>query len=87
MRTSASLSQDELVREVIRLRGDPASSQQLGHDLCWHYPELWSLLPVLTDPIPTVPAWPEFLRGCIRYRQALDEQLPAAPRMHDEYEG
>jgi hypothetical protein len=23
-----------------------------------------------------VPDWPQFLRGCIRYRQSLDEQLP-----------
>jgi hypothetical protein len=23
-----------------------------------------------------VPAWPAFMRGCVRYRQSLDEQLP-----------
>jgi hypothetical protein len=27
-----------------------------------------------------VPEWPEFLRGCVRYRQSLDEQAPNAPR-------
>ncbi|HYV66162.1 MAG TPA: hypothetical protein VE964_07955 [Myxococcales bacterium] len=26
-------------------------------------------------------------RGCIRYRQSLDEQLPDAPRTTEEYEG
>jgi hypothetical protein len=29
--------------------------------------------------LPAVPAWPIFLRGCVRYRQSLDEQLPNAP--------
>jgi hypothetical protein len=84
----ASLSHDELVREVLRLReGIRRHRDSSGHDVCWHHPELWGLLPEITDPIPTVPEWPQFLRGCIRYRQTLDEQLPAAPRTHDEYEG
>jgi hypothetical protein len=26
------------------------------------------------------------MRGCIRYRQSLDEQLPAAPRIRRELE-
>lgn len=83
----ASLSHDELVREVLRLReGIRRHRDSSGHDVCWHHPELWGLLPEITDPIPTVPEWPQFLRGCIRYRQTLDEQLPAAPRTHDEYE-
>lgn len=30
---------------------------------------------------------PEFLRGCVRYRQSLDEQLPAAPRSGAPYAG
>ncbi len=36
--------------------------------------------------MPTVPSWPEFLRGCLRYRQSLDEQLPNAPRSDAPYE-
>ncbi|MGZ4137540.1 MAG: hypothetical protein ACXVPX_08220 [Actinomycetota bacterium] len=84
----ASLSHDELAREVLRLReGIRRHRDSSGHDVCWHHPELWGLLPEITDPIPTVPEWPQFLRGCIRYRQTLDEQLYAAPRTHDEYEG
>jgi len=43
-----------------------------GHDLCWHHPKLWSLLPEKTDPGIMVPDWPEFLRGCIQYRQSLE---------------
>jgi hypothetical protein len=84
----ATLSREELIREVMRLReGIRRHRDSSGHDLCWHHPELWGLLPETTDPIPAVPAWPQFLRGCVRYRQTLDEQLPTAPRVQDEYEG
>ncbi|MGH7483646.1 MAG: hypothetical protein ACRELV_15975 [Longimicrobiales bacterium] len=31
-----------------------------------------------TDPLPAVPIWPDFMRGCIRYRKSLDEQAPDA---------
>jgi hypothetical protein len=83
-----ALSHQELVEEVIRLReGIRRHRDSSGQDLCWHHPELWGLLPGSTDPIPTVPDWPQFLRGCVRYRQSLDEQLPAAPRTSGEYEG
>ena len=30
---------------------------------------------------------PQFLRGCLRYREPLDAQLPNAARMADEFEG
>jgi hypothetical protein len=80
------LSHGELVREVVRLReGIRRHRDSTGHDLCWHHPQLWGLLPDSTDPVPAVPAWPEFMRGCIRYRQSLDDQLPSAPRSGDEY--
>ena len=75
------MSRDELVAEVKRLRaGIRAHRDGTGQELCWHHPVLWALLPERTDPLPTVPTWPEFLRGCVRYRQSLDEQLPDAPR-------
>ncbi len=45
------------------------------------------LLPEQTDPIPTVPNWPQFMRGCVRYRQSLDEQAPQAPRTSRPYRG
>ena len=48
---------------------------------------LWGLLPERQDPLPTVPEWPEFMRGCVRYRQSLDEQAPSAPRSTEPYEG
>jgi hypothetical protein len=83
-----SLSHEELVEEVIRLRsGIRTHRDSAGHDLCWHHPDLWGLLPESTDPVPSVPEWPVFLRGCIRYRQSLDEQLPDAPRTSAEFDG
>ena len=80
------LSQQELVAEVLRLRaGIRQHRDSTGHDLCWHHPDLWALLPEATDPVPTVPDWPAFMRGCIRYRQSLDTQLPDAPRTSEEF--
>jgi hypothetical protein len=74
-------SREQLVAEVKKLRaGIREHRDASGHDLCWHHPALWALLPERTDPVPTVPAWPQFLEGCIRYRRSLDTQLPDAPR-------
>jgi hypothetical protein len=82
------LSHQELVAEVKRLRqGIRAHRDSSGHDLCWYHPALWSLLPERTDPVPAVPAWPQFLLGCLRYRQSLDEQAPDAPRTDEPFGG
>ena len=81
----AELSRDALVTEIRRLRhGIRAHRDASGHQLCWHHPALWGLLPERTDPLPTVPEWPQFLRGCVRYRESLDRQLPNAPRTTEE---
>jgi hypothetical protein len=83
-----AMSRSELIAEVKRLRaGIRAHRDSTGHDLCWHHPELWRLLPDLTDPLPVVPTWPEFLRGCVRYRESLDKQLAHAPRSDRPFEG
>lgn len=80
------MDREGLVEEVRRLRqGIRAHRDASGHDLCWHHPALWGLLPERQDPLPAVPAWPQFLRGCIRYRESLDEQLPDAPRSREEH--
>jgi len=82
-----SLDREQLIAEVKRLRaGIRAHRDASGHELCWHHPALWGLLPERRDPLPRVPDWPVFLRGCIRYRQSLDEQLPEAPRDDAEYD-
>ena len=76
-----TMSREQLLLEVKKLRqGIRGHRDSTGHELCWHHPKLWSLLPERTDPLPTVPDWPQFLRGCIHYRQSLDAQLPDAPR-------
>ena len=75
------LSRDQLLEEVRRLRaGIRAHRDATGDELCWHHPALWALLPEEVVPAIAVPDWPQFLRGCIRYRQSLDLQAPRAPR-------
>ena len=82
------MSREELVEEVKKLRaGVRAHRDATRHELCWHHPQLWALLPEKTDPLPTVPDWPEFMRGCVTYRQSLDVQAPNAPRTHEPYIG
>jgi hypothetical protein len=84
----AGLSRDELVAELIKLRNAVrAHRDSSGHDLCWHHPALWRLLPEQSGATPVVPEWPAFMRGCIRYRESLDAQLPDAPRSSGEYSG
>jgi hypothetical protein len=82
-----ALSREQLIAEVVKLRqAIRAHRDSTGHELCWHHPQLWALLPEKTDPQPVVPTWPQFLRGCIKYRQSLDEQLPDAPRTSKPYD-
>ncbi len=82
-----SLSRNELLDEVMRLREAIREHRDSrGHDLCWHHPRLWGLLPESTDPVPEVPDWPQFLRGRIRYRRSLDDQLPSAVRISVEHD-
>ncbi len=83
----SSMTRDELVAEVIKLReAIRAHRDSSGQELCWHHPQLWGLLP---EPIPkdiAVPKWPQFLRGCVRYRESLDHELPDARRIDVEFD-
>ena len=82
-----SKSREALVEEVIALRAAiRAHRDSSGMNLCWHHPQLWGLLPEQVAPDITVPDWPQFLRGCVRYRQSLDERRPDAPRTTQEYD-
>jgi len=75
-----------LIAEAKRLRaGIREHRDSTLHGLCWHHPQLWGLLPERTEPRIMVPEWPQFMRGCIRYRQSLDEQRPDAPRSGKEF--
>jgi hypothetical protein len=83
----AGMDRAALVTEVKRLRAAIRKHRDAsGHDLCWHHPELWSLLPEVAAAVTAVPDWPQFLRGCIQYRESLDRQLPDAPRIRKEFE-
>jgi hypothetical protein len=82
------LSREALIDEVRKLRAAIRTHRDSTlHELCWHHPDMWALLPEKTDPQPVVPEWPRFMRGCVHYRQSLDAQLPTAPRTDTEFEG
>ena len=82
-----NMSREQLIDEIKKLRNAIRAHRDSSlHDLCWHHPALWALLPETTDPVPVVPEWPQFLEGCIRYRQSLDKQVPNAPRAKTPYQ-
>ena len=74
------MTRDQLSDEIKRLRaGIRKHRDSSGHNLCWHHPELWRLLP---EPMPlniAVPPWPKFMSGCVAYRSSLDKELADAP--------
>lgn len=83
----AGMTREQLIAEAKKLRnGIREHRDSTRHELCWHHPDLWGLLPVKTDPIPEVPEWPQFMEGCINYRQSLDRQLPNAPRTKKRFQ-
>jgi hypothetical protein len=81
------MDREALVAEVKRLRaGIRAHRDSSGHDLCWHHPQLWGLLPERIEPRIAVPPWPKFLRGCVKYRESLERQAPGAAVHDREYD-
>lgn len=82
-----AMERDALIREVRKLRAAIRQHRDAtGHELCWHHPDMWALLPEKVDPSIAVPPWPKFLRGCIRYRESLDRQAAGAPVHDQEYD-
>ncbi len=80
------MSREQLIDEAKKLRqGIREHRDSSRHELCWHHPALWGLLPEKSDPLPVVPDWPQFLQGCLKYRQSLDEQAPNARRTKKSY--
>jgi hypothetical protein len=37
-------------------------------------------------PHIAIPAWPQFMRGCVKYRQSLEREQPNASPLEDEFE-
>ena len=82
------MDRDQLLEEVRRLRAAIREHRDsTGMELCLYHPKLWGLLPEGVAPDIAVPEWPQFLRGCVRYRQSIDDQAPDAPRTTEEYQG
>jgi hypothetical protein len=83
-----TMTRERLIEEVLELRRAIRKHRDASlHELCWHHPALWGLLPEKSDPLPVVPGWSQFLQGCIAYRRSLDEQAAGAPRTRDRYPG
>jgi len=82
-----AMDTDELRAEVRRLRaGVRAHRDSSGQDLCWFHPQLWELLPETERAEIEVPEWPQFLRGCLAFRQSLEDELADAPRITTEFD-
>lgn len=72
-----AMDRETLIQEMKKLReGIRQHRNSSGQDLCWHHPALWALLPEKSDPLPIVPAWQDFLQGCIKYRRSLENVQP-----------
>jgi hypothetical protein len=81
------LSREELLAEAKKLRaGIREHRDSSGQELCWYHPDLWNLLPDKTAATLQVPSWPEFMNGCVPYRQSLDKQLPEATRTNAAFQ-
>jgi len=72
----AAMPRDALIEEVKRLRaGIREHRDSSGHDLCWHHPNLWGLLP---EPIPTDIAVPPLAKIFARLPQISRSPRPRA---------
>jgi hypothetical protein len=81
-----ALDRDVLLAEAKRLSAAiRAHRDSSDMELCWYHPDLWNLLPERAAPQIAIPEWPQFLRGCVRYRQSLDAQAGEAVRTAEEY--
>ena len=83
----AGMSREQLIEEVRKLRRGIRAHRDSTYTGFLASSRAVESLPEEEDPIPVVPDWPEFLRGCVRYRQSLDEQAPHAPRSSRPYDG
>lgn len=80
MTREALLAEAKKLRIAIRKHRNAS-----GHELCWHHPDLWALLPDKVLPTIAVPDWPQFMEGCVSYRRSLDLQAPDASRTQEPF--
>jgi hypothetical protein len=64
MTTNGLIAEVKKLRQEIRNQRDSTGDELFRHRLA-----LWKRLLEPTHPVPAVPAWPEFTRGCVRHRQ------------------
>ena len=82
-----AMDREALLATALAMRGAiRAHRDASGHDLCWHHPAMWALLPDPPRRERVVPEWPQFMRGCVAYRASLDRELPTAPRSGEAFE-
>ena len=68
----AGMSRDQLAEEVRKLRdGIRKHRDSTGQELCWRHPELYGAFSRRRRTRSrVVPEWPQFLEGCLKYRQS-----------------
>lgn len=70
-----SMLREKLIEEVRKLRnGIRKHRDSSGHDLCWHHPGLWNLLPEKITPGIAIPEWSDFISHCAAYRKSLEKE-------------
>ena len=79
------LDRDRLVAEVKRLRAVSANTGTAPATISAGIIPTLGVAAERVAPDIAVPPWPKFLRGCLRYREALDRELPDAPPADYEY--
>ncbi|MDZ4823129.1 MAG: hypothetical protein SH856_06695 [Flavobacteriales bacterium] len=63
-----------LIEEVKKLRaGVRTYRDSTGHNLCWHYPGLWNLLPEKNYTGYCYPPCSDFISRCVACRKSLEE--------------
>ena len=86
-RRSGRLTRDELVAEVRRFAPASASIATARRRSCaGTIRSFGACCRRRSSPRSPVPPWPNFLRGCLKYRESLDRELPNAPVADVEYE-
>ena len=81
-----AMSREALLDEVRRLRAAiRVHRDSAGHDLCWHQPALWSLLPERTDPLPRVPSGHSSCAAGIVIADRSTSSSATTPRSTDEF--
>jgi hypothetical protein len=82
------LTASELRAKVERLRAAIRQHRDsTGHDLCWHHPDMWGLLPESVEPDVAVPEVAQLPSRVCPLPRVADRQLSSAQRTTQEHGG